>query len=118
MVLNLFCARIPESHRVEVGSGERGYPAPRASIAVRNRDERTEERVPRSKTAEKSLLRRFGRSLIGNSRISPCWGAKRGVGTRLPGCPSPFWAAMDVCNAAKTDAQPRERVFLAVVHRV
>ena len=70
MVLNVFCARIPESHRVEVGSGERAYPAPRASIAVRNRDERTEARVPRSKTTEESLLRRFGRSIIGDSRIS------------------------------------------------
>ena len=117
MVLNVFCAGIPESRRVGVGSGERAYPAPPASIAVRNRDERTEGRVPRSKTTEESLLRRFGHSVIGDSRISPWWGAKRGVGTRLPGCPSPFWTAMDVCNAPKKGAQPRGGVFPEVVHR-
>ena len=117
MVLNVLCAGIRESRRVVVGSGERAYPAPRASIALRNRDERTEAPIPRSKTAEESLLRRFGCSLIGDSRISPLWGVKRGVGTRLPGCPSPVGTAMDMCSAAKSDAQPRGRVFPEVMHR-
>ena len=85
MVLDVLCVGIRESRRVVVGSGERAYPAPRAFIVGRNRDEPTEARVPRSKTAEESLLHRFGRSLTGDSLISPRWGAKRGVGTPLLG---------------------------------
>ena len=71
MVLDVLCVGIHESRRVVVGSGERVYPAPRASIVGRNLDEPTEARVPRSKTAEESLLHRFGGSLIGDLLISP-----------------------------------------------
>ena len=95
MVLDVLCAGICESRRIVVGSGERAYPAPPASIVRRNRDGRKEARIPRSKTAEESLLRRFGPRINGDSLLSPWWGAKRGVGTRLPGCPSPVATAMD-----------------------
>ena len=95
MVLNIFCAGICESRRIVVGSGERAHPAPRASIVRRNRDGRTEARISRSKTAEESLFRRFGHCFNADSLLAPSWGAKRGVGTRLPGCPSPLATPMD-----------------------
>ena len=59
---------------------------PRVSIAGREGDGRLRPPNPRSKTAEESLLRRFGRFGLGDRRISPCCAAKRrGGGPTTPG---------------------------------
>ena len=84
MVLDTSNAGIPGTPVVWCESAM-GDPAPPKSIAGGHGDGRLQPLHRRSKTAEKSLLRRFGHLVLGDLRISRCCGAKRRGGTRLPG---------------------------------
>ena len=95
----------------------RWHPPPRVSIAGREGDGRLRPPNPRSKTAEESLLRRFGRFALGDRGIPRRWVAKKREGARLPGCLLPVGTAMDASNVAKSGAEPRGSVFPAFVHR-
>ena len=66
MLLDVWFSRIRAPHRVALGSVERGYPAPWASIAGQNRNGCMEAQNRQFNKTEENLLRRFGHYPIGD----------------------------------------------------
>ena len=114
VVLDALGSGIAGFLRAVLRKGEVADPPPRVSIAGREGNGRLQPPHRRSKTAEESLLRRFGHLVLGDLRIPRCCGAKKRGGTRLPGCPSPVGRAMDGFGHPTRSPKRRRRVSSVV----